>query len=362
MPDLITITNEWNEQPWFSTGGTRAKKYIQSPDGNFYYFKRSQYKPATENKPGKDFTYEFWNEIIAFELGTMLGFDVLRYDIAIDGDIMGCISQSMINSEEEELIEGVKYLQAFSPNYDPNKKEHQTWYTFDLIKNSLDVSKLSPHIENIIRLILFDALIGNGDRHQENWAIIAKQTPIYKILEEIEQDVSFKKLANWKKWVVKTSKHFFKSTHSSFKKRNQPVPKSHYDIINRFAPIYDSGSSLGRELTDERVIQYINSEVELVRYIDKGLSEIHWEGKKLSHFELVKKIMDTNYREVVVKLVSQIKDGFDEGVLAEMIETIDNSVPEGYIRYKIPVNRKHLIFKIITLRFQKLMKLVNEGV
>jgi len=32
----------------------------------------------------------------------------------------------MINSEQEELVEGVKYLQAFSPNYDPSKKVLQS--------------------------------------------------------------------------------------------------------------------------------------------------------------------------------------------------------------------------------------------
>ena len=103
----------------------------------------------------------------------MLGFDILRYDVAIDGEIMGCISESMINSENQELIEGVKFLQAFSPEYDPTKKEHQTWYTFDLIERSLKAAAIEEIINGIIELIVFDALIGNGDRHQENWAVIA---------------------------------------------------------------------------------------------------------------------------------------------------------------------------------------------
>lgn len=98
MAKLFTITEEWNEQSWFSTGGTRAKKYFQAPNGKFYYFKRSQYREATAVKPRKDFKYEFWSEIIAYEVGVMLGFNVLRYDAAIDGNIMGCISESMINA------------------------------------------------------------------------------------------------------------------------------------------------------------------------------------------------------------------------------------------------------------------------
>ena len=69
MPELFIIDENWNEQFWFSTGGTRAKKYLLSPDGKYYYFKRSQYKEPTNFKPGKDFKYEFWSEVIAYELG-----------------------------------------------------------------------------------------------------------------------------------------------------------------------------------------------------------------------------------------------------------------------------------------------------
>lgn len=91
MAKLFIISDDWNPQPWFSTGGTRAKKYLQAPDGKFYYFKRSQYKDPTDTKPGKDFKYEFWSEVIASEVGSMLGFNLLKYNIAIDGMIMGCI-------------------------------------------------------------------------------------------------------------------------------------------------------------------------------------------------------------------------------------------------------------------------------
>jgi hypothetical protein len=108
---------------------------------------------------------------------------MLRYDVAIDGDVMGCICQSMINSEEEELIEGVKYLQAFSPQYDPAKKEHQSWYTFDMICNALRAAKLEEFIEPVIGNIIFDALIGNGDRHQENWAIIEQSKLIIEAIK-----------------------------------------------------------------------------------------------------------------------------------------------------------------------------------
>jgi hypothetical protein len=124
---IYDITS-WNAQPWYNTGGTRAKKYIQSRDGKYYFFKRSQLKP------GKDYKFEFWSEIIASKVGQFLGFHVLVYDIAIDGDIMGCICASMIDPDKEELIEGLRYLQGYDNTFNPEKPSLRKLYSFQLIE------------------------------------------------------------------------------------------------------------------------------------------------------------------------------------------------------------------------------------
>lgn len=351
MPRLFTITDEWNEQPWFSTGGTRAKKYLQGPDGKFYYFKRSQLKP------GKDYTYEFWNEIIAYELGTMLGFTMLQYDIAVDGEVMGCICESMINSEVEELVEGVKYLQAYSPEYDPNKKEHQKWYTFSLIERALESAKIGHFINDVIRIIIFDSVIGNGDRHQENWAIISKQQLITDIVDELEKlnkiklPRFLKRILNW------IAKHIH-----TLNTKGEKIPKSLYNTVTKFSPIYDSGSSLGRELLEDRVNLYLNNPEELNRYVEKGSSEIHWDNKKCSHFELISNLLKTKYAGNVKKNIKSVLDKCNTEVISRMIHEIDKDVPGGLEKYKIPDNRKQLIIKIITLRLEKLSSTIHEGV
>lgn len=176
MAKLFQI-DDWNEQSWWNTGGTRDKKiYLNPDDGERYYFKQSY-------RVGKmDYKYEFWSEIIAYELGTLLGFDVLPYHIAKREGVIGCISKSMI-TDQEELVEGGKYLQAFDQKFKPEDTGSRNRYDFKLIIDTLDFFDLNKFTSQIIDMIVFDALIGNSDRHQENWALITSQTELSKAIE-----------------------------------------------------------------------------------------------------------------------------------------------------------------------------------
>ena len=72
---FIDATN-WQELFWYNSGGTRAKSVLQDPLGNEHYFKCSEKKAAKDGKPAKHYKYEFWSEIIAYQLGKQLGLDI----------------------------------------------------------------------------------------------------------------------------------------------------------------------------------------------------------------------------------------------------------------------------------------------
>ena len=218
MVKYYDISN-WEDHPYFGTGGTRDKEVVENPDdGNLYYFKTSLKKQVI------DYTYEFWSEIIASEIGKALGLDILHYDVAKRGNKLGCLSKSMIDPQKEALQEGYKWLTGFEEEYDIKDKEA---YTFQIIERLL-TSKFPKEgfIYNIIKIIVFDCIIGNEDRHQENWSIVVSNK------------------------LVDRNKLF---------RKKQTVTETTYS----FAPIYDSGSSMGRELTDERVAKMLKDNMQL---------------------------------------------------------------------------------------------------
>lgn len=350
LPDLFDVTN-WTNQFWFHTGGTRAKKYLLNPaNEKFYYFKVSQFKEGVNERTGKDFKFEFWSEIIAYELGKMLGFNVLKYDIAIHGDIVGCISESMINTETEELVEGIKFIQAYDPSFSQNDRANRNLYTFQLIKKSLDSLTSIDFIPYILEIVVFDSLIGNGDRHQENWAIISKVSRNTKALVKLENEGIDN---GWSRFKKKFILRFIWDSDKNKLRWLFSAMKIIIDSQKTFAPIYDSGSSLGRELTNEKLLKIIKDEQALFAYILNGKSEIYWEGKKLSHFDLILEL-SIIYENQIKSIIDKVLEKFSEPIFTDILKTIDDKVPDHLSEFKIPNERKTLILKIVTSRLEML--------
>ena len=122
--------SEWTELFWYNSGGTRAKRILQAPTGEEWFFKCSEKKPAKDGKAEKYYKYEFWSEVIAFQVGKELGLNILRYEPAINNNEIGCISPLMIKRDEEQLLEVGRYMTALNPNFLPKDTKTITEYTF----------------------------------------------------------------------------------------------------------------------------------------------------------------------------------------------------------------------------------------
>ena len=101
--------SNWMESTIPSTKGTRDKLVLIKPQSEDAYFLKF---PMIRGN--RDYTPENWSEVIAFEVGTALGFNVLRYDLAVHNGKVGCISKNMVNqNRNESLVEGHSILSRF---------------------------------------------------------------------------------------------------------------------------------------------------------------------------------------------------------------------------------------------------------
>src|SRR5690606_1189048 len=131
MTDVKFIyTSDWQILRGLSSGGTREKRVLQDDSGAKWYFKCSERKPGREGQPEKYYTYEFWSEIIAYQLGHSLGLDILRYDVGFSAGDIGCISREMDAAADEQLVEVGRYMTTYNPAFDPDNTKARKQYTF----------------------------------------------------------------------------------------------------------------------------------------------------------------------------------------------------------------------------------------
>lgn len=358
QPTYTNIT-DWTKKPYSSTGGTRAKNIYTNQEQVEYFFKGSKkLDDGTFRYP-----MEFWSEIVSSKIGQWLGFDLLDYNIAFDindEQQIGCLSKSMVEYSENRLSEGVDFLRGFNSKYNP--KEDESQYTLEFIKKTLYYFKLTEFEDKLIEMLIFDSIIGNSDRHQENWGFISK---FKETIQEIDKEIDAKK-GFLRKIDLKLQKFLTKFTLSQReleeKENKKPKKSTLFNqslvVLNDFSPIYDSGCCLGRELLDPKIEKLLNDKQMIESFLKKGKSEIRLKigKKKPSHFDVILSIKN-EYPKVFKDTLDRINKKYSKDNLELIINKIDNSLPLQLFNFKLPDNRKELMIKLINLRINKLNEL-----
>ena len=253
--------------------GSKDKFWCQLPDeqgGGRWLFK--QPRQQTDNT-------EHLSEKIAQEVADLIKVPCARIQLAEFRTIRGTISRD-IQLPGEVLVHGNEVIAGRVMGYDRSKKRHTSDHTFENIRKAiLGVCKgrCEEDLNQFAGFLVLDALVGNTDRHHENWALLRRESL---------QGVDY-----------------------------------------RLAPSFDHASSLGRELKDERRLLLLQRN-RLDEYIHRGPGAVYLAvlgEKAISPVELVQRLV-VSFPDCFRPWLRSL-----EGVTTEAVEAILSRVPVGWM-------------------------------
>lgn len=244
------------------------------------------YRPDGRNRRRWLFKYpqtgtgQHWAEKLAAEVAGLLGIRHAPVELAVFNGEPGSITRSF-TVDGLELVHGNQILQAFVRGYNPAKRFRQADHTMNKILMALDrifsndTAKQKAKSQFAEYLVL-DALIGNTDRHHENWGVLRERRD-----------------GAW------------------------------YGLL---APSFDHASSLGRELVDDRRARLLEED-RVGAYVERGRGAIYWSPEDIrgsSPLALVRRAT-LEYPHLLRPAMAQI-DRLDGNV-----DNLIGRIPDGWM-------------------------------
>ena len=228
--------NDWHEtNDFLDTSSKSEKVWLKNSKTNSI---------ALFKYPKSEETFEHISEHLAFEIGKLLGIQCSEIHLGIFNSRKGSLSYLVHDINTESLIEGVNFIQVQFPTYDSDKLIDPTSnkiYSVEMIISSLISNTLR---QEFMYVLLFDFIIGNSDRHQNNWALIRDEEGYY-----------------------------------------------------RLSPLYDNGSSLCSYVPEDKIPDFLSDHMRFNALVDtKSRSRIGLNNiKKPKHSEIIQYLLDSGY-------------------------------------------------------------------
>jgi hypothetical protein len=159
--------------------GTKEKFWFRGDDDHLYLFKY-----AREN------TGEDWAEKIAAELCELLDIPHADYELATHGGRRGVITKRF-HPREGELVFGNELLSYVVAGYETAPRHRRVHHTIGRVMAMLEVRSVNPPLgwaskEGVesseavfLGYLMLDTLIGNQDRHDQNWGVLLYRQEIF---------------------------------------------------------------------------------------------------------------------------------------------------------------------------------------
>lgn len=123
---------------------------------------------------------QYWSEVIAFAIGQLMGVPVPPAYPAIDstrGESAALIEWFYEDGVVSSILGG-RFMERMIPGFDSRRGKQHNFKSIRALFHALQKRSLlqDPNwLEAWTKGLMFDAMIGNTDRHQNNWALILNQ-------------------------------------------------------------------------------------------------------------------------------------------------------------------------------------------
>ena len=174
FPDLDV--SDWVPLDWEQRGGGR-NLWLVDPDQRRWLFKPI----ASHTDRGQLVrTGEDWSEKLAGEIAAILEVPAAHVELARHHGEPGIVSADVTGGAH--LVMGNEVLHGRNPEYPRSKGGKVPGYNYAAIVDALTARRVSPPTSDPAALdavgvfagyLVLDALIGNQDRHHENWALLS---------------------------------------------------------------------------------------------------------------------------------------------------------------------------------------------
>lgn len=235
---------------------------------------------------------EACSEKMSYEIAKSLGYSCAKIELAQDENgTLGVLNYLFTSKTGVQHTDAVAYIN--------NGGDIKEFYTIENIENCLN--KIDPKLfKNFLKIMVFDALVGETDRHEENWGI------------------------------------------------------SYNNGKYQISPLYDNGCNLLREYKDENKIieNWENGKKDFNAYINRSKTLIYnsKSNKKYTHFELIKQLYKQYKKEIKQEIenLNRITD--------KEFEKIVKRIPNEFMN---DMQKKYII-KYLILRKEKLLEIIKD--
>ena len=321
--DQAIDVTDWQRDDDFARypEGARDKKLLYSSSQPLYSFlkKNHRYLFKLSNPRYPD---QFWVEIFAYRLGCQMAIPVPPAFVAYDqtGQCAALIEWYLSPLNLDYTISGGDYCQVAIKEFDRKKGEkHNFESVATFFTNHLPLLLKSFQVETNwenywAKTFLFDALIGNTDRHQDNWAVIV---------------------------------------HNRFIDGTPFVSIETKEVC--IAPVFDNGTSMGHEIY-ANAFQKFDDPQKIEDYVSGGQHHMKWalnDVERIKHSEMLVKFIETysGARGVMLDCLNRVNSNIFENIL--------NNLVAFDVPLKLSSERAAFMLKLLNYRHQRLLRILE---